>query len=168
MPAGNEYNLTRIEEQNNGDQKINKRATNADEDNSIDSRQETEIEPKMDDDVARISKRKRTPQDREQHLEIEREKLKLLENQSVRRNTDDVQKSQDYHFLMSFLPEIEKLALINKLQLRNKFNNALLEELNSACYSPQSATDNLDTPNYSSYGYRSQSYEDLIINCNKT
>lgn len=43
-------------------------------------------------------------------------------------------KSDDYHFLMSILPEIEKLPIIQKIRLRNKINQALLDEINVTMY----------------------------------
>lgn len=152
MPSVNESNLTQEEEQNSGDQTVFKTEIKIEEDNdierSVDSREGSHTEENLDGDVVEMSKRKRTPQDiREQYLEIERKKLKLLENESALRNAVDVQKSQDYHFLMSLLPEIEKLPLINKLRLRNNFNNALLQEVNSLNCNSQTSTNNLDTPN---------------------
>ncbi|CAH0713410.1 unnamed protein product, partial [Brenthis ino] len=152
MPVANESNLSQEEEQDSGDQNINNKETNTVEDDnlgrSVEYREGFHTEQNVDGDRVEMSKRKRTPQDiREQYLEIERKKLKLLENESILRRTVDIQKSQDYHFLMSLLPEIERLPLINKLRLRNNFNDALLQEVNSVNCKSQTPTSNLVTPN---------------------
>ncbi|KPJ12309.1 hypothetical protein RR48_11565 [Papilio machaon] len=104
---------------------------------------ETSVECKRESNTEQIvNERKRTAQDlRQEYLEIEKKKLKLLENESQRNRTDEFSKSQDYHFLMSLLPEIEKLPLVNKFRLRNRFNDVLLEELHSIVISPNYPTD---------------------------
>ncbi|CAH2210974.1 jg27862 [Pararge aegeria aegeria] len=41
----------------------------------------------------------------------------------------DIPRSDDYHFLMSLLPEMEKLNVLQKMRLRNKFTQALMDEI---------------------------------------
>lgn len=94
------------------------------------------------------SKRRQSLQDiRAEYLEIEKKKLKLLEN-DMSKNTpvDSEKKSDDYHFLMSILPEMEKLPTIQKIRLRNKINQALLDEINVTMYGEP----------YGRYGYSTQ------------
>ncbi|XP_072944712.1 uncharacterized protein [Epargyreus clarus] len=66
---------------------------------------------------------------RAEYLEMERKKLKILEKDIYKDKRDDIQRSDDYHFLMSILPEMEKLPPMQKLRLRNKINQALLDEM---------------------------------------
>lgn len=68
---------------------------------------------------------------RAEFLEIERKKLKLLEREVARStgNNSEDRKSDDYYFLMSLLPQIETLTVMQRMRLRNKFNQALMDEL---------------------------------------
>ncbi|KAL0901373.1 hypothetical protein ABMA27_006649 [Loxostege sticticalis] len=58
---------------------------------------------------------------------------KKFETMEKQFSIEDVTKSDDYYFLMSLLPQIIKLPPIQKLRLRNKFHQAVLDEM-SACY----------------------------------
>ncbi|XP_023027407.2 uncharacterized protein isoform X1 [Leptinotarsa decemlineata] len=88
-----------------------------------------------------------------QYLEIEKKKLKLLENDmSKNTSVDSERKSDDYHFLMSILPEMEKLPIIQKLRLRNKINKALLDEINVAMYGePHGRYGDSTQPNHNNF-----------------
>lgn len=133
MPVTNEINI--------------KQEPDSEDDNSVSAEEdstETSVGCRQDVDTEQTvttESRKRAAHDlRQEYLEIEKKKLKLLEYESTRRGTDELSKSQDYHFLMSLLPEIEKLPIANKFRLRNKFNDVLLEELNTIFISPHYQT----------------------------
>nr|XP_023023324.1 uncharacterized protein LOC111511532 isoform X7 [Leptinotarsa decemlineata] len=98
------------------------------------SRASSPIEPSTSN--SQNSKRRQNIQDnRAQYLEIEKKKVKLSENDmSKNKPVDSEKKSGDYHFLMSILPEMEKLPTIQKIRLRNKINQALLDEINVTMY----------------------------------
>lgn len=74
-------------------------------------------------------KRLKTTEIRAEYLEIERKKLKLLEADLAVGKEKDIPRSDDYHFLMSLLPEMEKLNVLQKMRLRNKFTQALMDEI---------------------------------------
>ncbi|KPI91724.1 hypothetical protein RR46_15228 [Papilio xuthus] len=133
IPVASEVNVKEEEKDSEDDN-----SASAEEDYT-----ETNVESKKEQDTEQIgNERKRTAQDlRQEYLEIEKKKLKLLESETQRHSTDDISKSQDYHFLMSLLPEIEKLPLVNKFRLRNRFNDVLLEELHSIVITPHYQTD---------------------------
>lgn len=99
------------------------------------TRTSSPIEPSTSSFQNSRKKRQNIQDIRSQYLEIEKKKLKLLEN-DISKNTpvDNEKKSDDYHFLMSILPEIEKLPIIQKIRLRNKINQALLDEINVTMY----------------------------------
>ncbi|CAG4946603.1 unnamed protein product [Parnassius apollo] len=96
------------------------------------------------------SKRKRQNiQDiRAEYLEIEKKKPKILEN-DISRNipVDSENKTGDYYFLMSILPEMEKLPTIQKIRLRNKINQALLDELTYGLHGYPSQPNQLNNSN---------------------
>uniref|UniRef100_A0A2A4JRU4 MADF domain-containing protein n=1 Tax=Heliothis virescens TaxID=7102 RepID=A0A2A4JRU4_HELVI len=100
------------------------------------TRTSSPIEPSTSSSQNSRKKRQNIQDIREQYLEIERKKLKLLENDIYNYNTpvDTEKKSDDYYFLMSILPEMEKLPTVQKLRLRNKINQALLDEINVTMY----------------------------------
>ncbi|XP_049877766.1 uncharacterized protein LOC126374992 [Pectinophora gossypiella] len=82
---------------------------------------------------------------RAEFLEIEKKKLKLLEQEIEKQKKEERnEKSEDYHFLMSILPQMEKLHPTQKLRIRNKINQALLEELTVVKTEPQEAS--IDLP----------------------
>ncbi|XP_028175498.1 proton pump-interactor BIP131-like [Ostrinia furnacalis] len=67
---------------------------------------------------------------RAEYLEIEKRKLKMLEDEIKRsQNNEGAAKSEDYHFLMSLMPQMEKLEPVQKLRVRNKINKIFIEEL---------------------------------------
>ncbi|XP_063365979.1 uncharacterized protein LOC134654468 [Cydia amplana] len=83
-----------------------------------------------------LPSRKRTKANdiRIEYLEIEKKKLKILEdevakNNTTHQNTPDIEKTEDYFYLMSILPEMRKLNPIQKMRVRNKINQALMEEM---------------------------------------
>ncbi|GBP40152.1 hypothetical protein EVAR_20294_1 [Eumeta japonica] len=64
----------------------------------------------------RVAKRQTPNELRAEYLEIERKKLKMMELELTQRNDRETQpKSEDYHFLMSILPQMERLPPIQKL-----------------------------------------------------
>lgn len=82
-------------------------------------------------------KRSKANDIRAEYLEIEKKKLKILEEEIAKQNnqnTPDILKNDDYHYLMSILPEMQKLNSIQKLRLRNKINQALMDEMTTAMY----------------------------------
>ncbi|CAB3224501.1 unnamed protein product [Arctia plantaginis] len=74
------------------------------------------------------------------------ENLRPREEVNKNQNTADVEKTEDYHFLMSILPEMQKLNSIQKIRVRNKINQVLMDELVSNMYGD----------NYTSRGYYTQ------------
>lgn len=81
------------------------------------------------------SKKRQTPNElRAEYLEIEKRKLQLLEKEILQKEGPSSVKSDDYHFLMSILTEMEKLRPIQKLRLRNTINQALMDEINISLY----------------------------------
>lgn len=86
------------------------------------------------------ARKRQTPADRRaEYLEIERKKLRIMELE-LSRNNDFLlpeQKSEDYHFLMSILPTIERLPPMQKIRLRNKINQVVLEEMEMFNYRDQ-------------------------------
>lgn len=67
---------------------------------------------------------------REELLKIEQRKLQILEAEVAK--AADFMKSDNYQFLMSILPEMEKLPSVHKMRLRTKISQAVLDEL--TCY----------------------------------
>lgn len=98
-----------------------------------------------DDPSQMLTSKKRTlntNEMRNEYLEIEKKKLKMLETElSKSQNNDELAKSDDYHFLMSLLPQMERLEPIQKLRVRNKFNMVLIEELTALGNSHENVTD---------------------------
>ncbi|CAH1966212.1 unnamed protein product [Acanthoscelides obtectus] len=99
------------------------------------TRTSSPIEPSTSSTTYSKKKRQNVRDVRAQYLEVERKKLKILESY-ISRNTpvENEKKSDDYHFLMSILPEMEKLPTIQKIRLRNKINRALLDEISVTMY----------------------------------
>ncbi|XP_014365519.2 uncharacterized protein LOC106716513 [Papilio machaon] len=62
-------------------------------------------------------------------LDIERKKIKMLEKEFKKNQTPDIEKTDDYYYLMSILPEMQKLSSIQKMRVRNKINQILMEEM---------------------------------------
>ncbi|KAG7306202.1 hypothetical protein JYU34_008803 [Plutella xylostella] len=79
-------------------------------------------------------KRLKATEIRAEYLEIEKKKLKLMEADLAGGKEKDIPRSDDYHFLMSLLPEMEKLNVLQKLRLRNKFTQALMDEISMNQY----------------------------------
>ncbi|XP_063831586.1 uncharacterized protein LOC135080793 isoform X1 [Ostrinia nubilalis] len=75
------------------------------------------------------------------YQEFERKRRKTMERRSSERNSDN------YHFLMSILPEMDRLHSIQKIRLRNKINQALLEEMTLAMYGDPMSCDLTHTKN---------------------
>ncbi|CAK1585168.1 unnamed protein product [Parnassius mnemosyne] len=99
------------------------------------SRISSPIEPSTSSYQSSKKKRQNIQDIRAEYLEIEKKKLKILEN-DISKNIplDSEKKTDDYYFLMSILPEMEKLPPTQKLRLRNKINQALLEEITVTIY----------------------------------
>lgn len=83
----------------------------------------------------KASRKRHTPNEyRAEYLEIEKRKLQILETEILQKGGPSSEKSDDYHFLMSILPEMEKLPPIQKMRLRNTINQALMDEMNISLY----------------------------------
>lgn len=81
----------------------------------------------------RSIKRKTANDIRTEFLELERKRIRLLENdlssQSRNEGHKDENKSDDYFFFMSLLPQMERFTPVQKFRVRQKINQALLDEL---------------------------------------
>lgn len=66
---------------------------------------------------------------REELLKIEQRKLQILESEMAKSSA--FMKSDNYQFLMSILPEMEKLPSVHKMRLRMKISQAVLDEVTS-------------------------------------
>lgn len=66
---------------------------------------------------------------REELLKIEQRKLQILEAEMAQSSA--FMKSDNYQFLMSVLPEMEKLPSVQKMRLRMKISQAVLDEVTS-------------------------------------
>lgn len=66
---------------------------------------------------------------REELLKIEQRKLQILEAEIAQNAV--FMKSDNYQFLMSILPEMEKLTSVHKMRLRMKISQAVLDEVTS-------------------------------------
>lgn len=66
---------------------------------------------------------------REELLKIEQRKLQILESEIAK--SSSFMKSDNYQFLMSILPEMEKLPSVHKMRLRMKISEAVLQEVTS-------------------------------------
>ncbi|XP_028166305.1 transcription factor Adf-1-like [Ostrinia furnacalis] len=90
--------------------------------------------PSREASTSQLSRKKKTANDiRTEFLELERKKIRLLENDLSNQSRNEASrhenKSDDYYFLMSLLPQMEKFTPIQKFRVRQKFNQALLDEL---------------------------------------
>ncbi|GBP30899.1 hypothetical protein EVAR_28538_1 [Eumeta japonica] len=64
----------------------------------------------------------------------------MMKLELTQRNDRETQpKSEDYHFLMSILPQMERLPPIQKIRLRNKINQALLQEMEMTLWTRKEA-----------------------------
>ncbi|XP_013178290.1 PREDICTED: uncharacterized protein LOC106125574 [Papilio xuthus] len=96
--------------------------------------------------------RKRKVKDyRGEFLEIERKKIRMLEKELKKSQTPDIEKTEDYYYLMSILPEMQKLSSIQKMRVRNKINQILMDEMVS------------NTLGHSSIDYESKPTRDMEI-----
>lgn len=100
-------------------------------------------------------KRKSANDLRSEFLEIEKKKLLLYEAKEKDGKTLDIEKSEDYHYLMSLLPQMEKFTSLQKFRVRNKINSVMMAEL------PQ---ENLQTPQDIQYGYNTAHAQDNYYN----
>lgn len=79
-------------------------------------------------------RKKKTANDiRTEFLELEKKRIKLLENDLSHQIRNEASKhdhkSEDYYFFMSLLPQMEKFTPVQKFRVRQKINKALLDEL---------------------------------------
>lgn len=78
----------------------------------------------------KLESRKRRINDlRVEFLEIERKKIRMLEKELKKNRTPDIEKTEDYYYLMSILPEMQKLSSIQKMKVRNKINQIITDEM---------------------------------------
>lgn len=114
----------------------------------VDNLSTTDLErPCTSDAPAKMSaprKRKLAPQEAmaEKMIEIEKEKIKILKE-------DKLEACEDYHFLMSLLPHLKAMPPIQKLQVRNKLTQVIIDE--SRCTSGASGSSGFSTFNYNDY-----------------
>lgn len=81
-------------------------------------------------ETPQFSRKRSKPNDiRAEYLEIEKKKLKILEQEVARQSTSNVEKTDDYYYLMSLLPEMQKLSPIKKMRVRNRINQVLMDEM---------------------------------------
>lgn len=109
---------------------------------SSDEYQETETQKSMASsplsthlrsDVISSSRKTKMPQDiHAEQIEIERKKFKILEREMEMQS--NMNKSDNYYFLMSILPEMDKLPPLQKFRLRNKINQALMDEITMSMF----------------------------------
>ena len=99
-------------------------------------------------------KRKKSANElRSEFLKIEKQRLLLLQNkESTPSITQEAPKSDDYHYLMSLLPQLEQFKGIQKLRVRNKINSIIMAELQK---------ENLPDPYMTQYGYHSAPQDNL-------
>nr|XP_049694242.1 transcription factor Adf-1-like [Helicoverpa armigera] len=97
------------------------------------SSQETSTASREASTSQRSRKNKTANDIRTEFLELERKKIRLLENDLSNQSRNEASrhenKSEDYYFFMSLLPHMEKFTPVQKLRVRQKINQALLDEL---------------------------------------
>nr|CAH7739702.1 unnamed protein product [Callosobruchus chinensis] len=76
-----------------------------------------------------ISLPKKRGSTKEDYLEIERKKLSLMEKRIEIQNNSNLDKDDDMLYFQSLLPSMKKLTHIQKLKLRGKINDWLVETL---------------------------------------
>lgn len=77
---------------------------------------------------SRGKKRKSANELRSEFLEIEKKRLLLLQNKE-KTPAQEPPKSDDYHYLMSLLPQMEQFKGIQKMRVRNKINSIIMAEM---------------------------------------
>lgn len=100
------------------------------------------------------SKRKKTTSDyRGELIELERKKISLIE-QKMASNSDQSEKCDDFHFFMSLLPQMKQFNELQKLRIRNKITQVIIDEAERMQFSHrQSYVDNDNYGGYSSGNY---------------
>lgn len=96
---------------------------------------------------SRGKKRKSANELRSEFLEIEKKRLLLLQNKERTPRTQETQeppKSDDYHYLMSLLPQMEQFKGIQKMRVRNKINSIIMAEMQAG---------SISDPYMTQYGY---------------
>ena len=100
------------------------------------------------------SKRNKTASDyRNEIIECERKKILLIE-QKMASNSDQSEKCDDYHFFMSLLPQMKKFSELQKLRIRNKITQILIDETERMQFSQPRYEENYggySTGNYPNY-----------------
>lgn len=86
-------------------------------------------EPLISAEAAVQFRKRKISIDTAESLETERKRVRMLEIELLRNKTQTDYKSDDYHFLMSILPQLEKLPALQKMRVRNKINQAIIEEM---------------------------------------
>ncbi|CAK1581612.1 unnamed protein product [Parnassius mnemosyne] len=90
--------------------------------------------PSREASTSERSRKKKTANEiRTEFLELESKRIRLLENdlsnQSRNETSRHENKSDNYYFLMSLCPQIEKFTPVQKFRVRQKINQAVLDEL---------------------------------------
>lgn len=86
-------------------------------------------EPLISAEAARQFRKRKISIDTTETLETDKKRVRMLEIELLRNKTQSDYKSDDYHFLMSILPQLETLPALQKMRVRNKINQAIIEEM---------------------------------------
>lgn len=77
-----------------------------------------------------VRKKRTANLQREDMLGLEKKKLELMEARlNMSQANEALTKDEDYMYLMSILPTMKKLSVVQKLRLRGKINEWLIEEI---------------------------------------
>ncbi|VVC99119.1 unnamed protein product [Leptidea sinapis] len=92
---------------------------------------------------------------RDELIECERKKIYLIE-QKMSSTHEQLEKCDDYHFFMSLLPQMKQFSELQKLRIRNKMSQVIIDETERMQFSShQGFEDNYrggySTGNYNNY-----------------
>lgn len=85
---------------------------------------------------------------------MKKKKFSLIE-QKIASNSDQSERWDDYHFFMSLLPQMKQFNELQKLRIRNKITQVIIDEAERMQFSLQRYEDNnyegYSTGNYHNY-----------------
>lgn len=101
------------------------------------------------------SKRKTASDYRDELIECERKKISLIQ-QKMASNNELPEKCDDYHFFMSLLPQMKQFSELQKLRIRNKITQVIIDETERIHFSSNQRYDEnygggYSTGNYTNY-----------------